>query len=53
MAMYGAIAVGATIASFFGCSSCPGLAVKATVEILNLYEMEMEERRTGTDEDSK
>jgi len=50
MLMYGIVAVGATVASFFGCSSCPSVAVKATMEILNLYNIEMEERRNGTDE---
>ncbi|MBN1786674.1 MAG: hypothetical protein JW825_06800, partial [Candidatus Methanofastidiosa archaeon] len=50
MIMYGAIAVGATVASFFGCSSCASIAIKATIQIIELYDMEMEERRKGIDE---
>jgi len=51
MVMYGAIAVSATFAALFGCSSCTGVAVRATIELIQLYEKEMQERENGTDED--
>lgn len=48
--IYGTIAIGATIASFFGCSSCPGIALKAAVNAIDYYQKEMEERENGTDD---
>jgi hypothetical protein len=50
MAIYGTIAIGASIGSLFGCASCSGIALKAAYEVFCLYERELEERRTGTDE---
>ncbi len=50
MFLYGSIAAGAIIGTLFGCSSCPGIAIKAMVEVLDLYQEELEEREHGTDE---
>ncbi len=50
IAIYGTIAVGAAIGSLFGCASCSGIALKAAYEVVCLYNKELEERRTGTDD---
>jgi len=34
----------------FGCSSCIGIAIKATKEFVVVYQEEMREREQGTDE---
>ncbi len=50
IAIYGTIAVGAAIGSIFGTASCSGIALKAAYEVVCLYNRELEERRTGTDD---
>jgi len=50
MLVYGTIAVTATIGTMFGCSSCAGIAIKATKEFIAVYQEEMREREQGTDE---
>lgn len=50
IAIYGTIAVGAAVGSLFGCASCSGIALKAAYEAVCLYQRELEERRTGTDD---
>ncbi|MHC1605651.1 MAG: hypothetical protein ACXQTP_06765 [Candidatus Methanofastidiosia archaeon] len=50
MIIYGIVAVGTTIASFYGCSECPEIAIDAINNIVELYLKEMEERENGTDE---
>lgn len=50
MLIYGSIAVTAAIGSMFGCSSCVGIAIKATKEFVVVYQEEMREREQGTDE---
>ncbi|RZN48128.1 hypothetical protein EF808_03805 [archaeon] len=50
MLVYGSIAVTAAIGAMFGCSSCVGIAIKATKEFVVVYQEEMREQERGTDE---
>lgn len=50
MLVYGSMAVTAAIGAMFGCSSCVGIAIKATKEFVIVYQEEIREREQATDE---